>query len=231
MQVSNLPDLLNGHDHIRKNTAGLLEAKEVLIVDIRDFAAIVQDRFMKYIKPVKPGLYYKNNTRPSLVEGTEYYKPNGESFYYTGVYDNINSNLFDIDGKQVLSYEEFKKGNYTDLPQEPINESLLILSVIKEYINEATSSEHYIDFNHEDYIETRYMETEEEIVNLTVKIELILGPLFRKISSFIGEDDFHIYGVSLSGYNLFLSKYIDFRIYDWYRLKEKENDINTGLCD
>lgn len=218
----------------------LTKPSDILVLNMLEHVGhILEPYASKYLEPYVSGLYLKGNINPLLVEGITYYKDfvsdsqakrdklsfNGIPFNSLAEIMQCNKDVYDSRGNIVITAKDlFFNKRFIDIkPSIPVQIIKVAIAVVLEYLNSLNkhTNVNSINYNlnrlvkskHRDLIVKEYYQT--EFINL-----------IDKVAEFVGADSWHIYFYKINGTSLVISKTIDFRIYDWYRIKN-EAELTT----
>lgn len=205
----------------------LTKPSDILVLNLLKYVGHIQEPYAsKYLEPYEKGLYLRGHINPLLHENLAYYKD------FKPIEDKITpikfeslaeimlckNDVYTSSGDVVISAKDlfYNKKFIETKPDIPVQLIKVAVSVILEYLNSLNkyTNVNSINFNlnrlvkqkHRDLIIKEYYQTE-------------LAELLDIVCNFVGKDSWHIYFYKITGTTLILSKTIDYRIYDWYRLK------------
>lgn len=152
------------------------------------------------------------------------------------VIDNIDdilkiaADIYREDGTLVCSKEQLNRyrRHFSRLPSIPAQSVKMAIAVamsrLQSFCPHAILPT--INFNQTDLVTPKY-------AHLVYNDEYSQGfaELLDKIRDITRKSEWNLYFVRITGTNLIIRKGIDWRIYDWYRMKfEKEEKEKEGLC-
>ena len=213
----------------------LTTTKEVLVLDLLEFAINLNGELPSdvFVKPIE-GLYVTGSIEPFIkLDGSADYFPKSKWLSAKNKLTDkkaildCNEDIMDVNGKVVLSIAD-KKRKIKYIKTEPTIPATAIkvcISIVLSYINNLNP--------HTRRRGTTYLL--EQLINSKYHISLVdndsiiekLEHLLDRVMEFVGNDTWNIYFHKVKGSTLIIDKCIDFRIYEWYRIKfEKEDNSN-----
>jgi hypothetical protein len=208
-----------------KNPRELLtKVSGVMVIDLVDKIPLLED-FVQTIKPLEEGIY-------DAISNKLIFSPSKYS------YEDVDSKGISRSLKTLKDFQQAKgvilSKNFT---QKPDKKSLIIrknltnkpftdtrlISVIEKVIDDhfyrlcPYTKTTYNSFNIENLILDKY--SEDEKISIADEVQFTLASVMEQINEFIGLDTWHFYFTQRRGNALVISKTVDYRIYDWYRMK------------
>jgi hypothetical protein len=223
------------HDY-KSHTELLNKVTDVLVIDLAAHTHLLSS-FAEEMTPQPEGLYNSLNNQVA-------FKPNAINYYAV---DKNNSKtllkslqdfqtcvlpIVSEDGKflqKVSPTNLFMRKRLTDTPSTDSRYLDIIHKVVDDYLGtlcphvKSTSN----SYNLSGVLKPGLDDVDKRILLHNLPIDLM--PVIDMISEFVGSDTWHFYFTKQKGTALEISKTVDFRIYDWYcmKFKEQELDINT----
>lgn len=194
-----------------------------LNINVEPFAAALDAYLGNYFLEPPRGIYTIKDLDPVMVEGTQYYtlSDNGQciSKPVTDVSD-LNTEIYTSDGmlvipKHYMLNKDTCLSNYPFLPYRGVKIAIdAIKCEVFNSLKHNKVTQNFLDvvINH---LKPELRQNNSIITEIENVYYTELRTLFDAIDSFIGGDVWHIYGVGSRGANAEVTKYIDFRIYDW----------------
>lgn len=204
----------------------LLETSQLLVIDLVNELINVDSEFLETISiEPEPGLYIAGDIDPfyKLTRNHKLHKLQGDEFY--NELDSFIKTIKEEDSKIKLDEVLYKRIKHliTNKPTVPASSLKIMTCVIMnrihhlcKYTRGSLAKDAY------PYIKPEYR-TEDNIDFL----ETIFDSLIIQILKLIGNDKYHIYFVELKKSVLYIEKTVDFRIYDWYRMKNEYEPTNN----
>lgn len=200
----------------------LLQTTAVLVLDMQaSVYAWPKSPYWDALKKPPVGIYSVGGLNPLTREGMLLYRRGGDALeapVTLKAWQALGESLYTDDGEVVLSWPRYQKNPraYFDTPDERISAYKLYWCVVTEYLSRLSP---YVPALRAPYTPTEFIKDEyiglyEEGSYWSVMDEDLLA-----LDAFVGSDRHHLYFTRLSGYQLIIEKTIDYRIYDWYRLR------------
>ncbi len=205
----------------------LMTPKEVLIVDILDKAISLDDDILDKLIEPKKGLYLPNHLKPILnTEDNNYYFENGNRIIDTEQLLSLEQDVYNKDKEVIMrsSYLKRKKNYILTKPNIPVIAIELMVTFIKNHITTLTD----IPDNRISYHILTLIKPDVDANELLDNVYVSIDDLFIEISNFINKDKTFIYLYETLGTSLMIHKTCDYRIIEYYRLKEELSElVNT----
>lgn len=205
-----------------------LPVEELFTIDLETIAVDLEIAIEEYIKPSPDGIYIKSKLEPIMVDGNEYYTKVNDNYIPVEDINLLTSAVYNKEYKVIIPTTFIKNktnfiSNQSFLPYRGIKITEVIL---KDYINEIlqyTSSNRNIVNKILCHLN---IDVNDELLkeNLLLKIDDVLLETKHVIRKFISRHDWYIYTPRLKDKVFKLEKNMDFRVYEWYRMQESEND-------
>jgi len=212
----------------------LRTTNEVLVIDLLEHALHLEyDPYMISLKDPQPGIYLAGSVDPIIKGNTDYYYRSSLLNDKTKILNfedilNTNEVIVDKDNKIIITPSDIKqKKKYLSLePTVPSMAIKLAREVAIIFLNslckhtkiniERTDLSKYIKEEYHNLIETEAFESE-------------LEKLWLDILKFVNSDTWNIYFIKSKNTTLIIEKSIDYRIYDWYRIKFEKEETDNSL--
>lgn len=208
----------------------LMTPTSVIIIDILDKAVSLNDEILGSCVKPKKGLYFSNNIKPFLnLSDNIYYFENGDKITDVAKILSSEQNIMNKDHEIVLKGEYIKnrKSYILTKPNIPIVAIELIIVFIKNYITTITN----IPDNKMSYSIINLLKPDVNVNEILDSVYVLLDDVFLKITEFIGKDEKHIYLFKEIGTSLLIEKVCDYRILEYYRLKQELHDLKNPNKD
>lgn len=206
------------------NISDLLNPKEVLVLNLLDYISELDIHYSSYFADPYPGIYIANKVEPVLLPNTVYYTDDGIRFTledfeidkYTGSVTDEYGNM--LLSRYVMSMQKSFLSKTPTLPVFAIKIAhIYALSVVDDatpYVRDKTKTTEAI----------RYLKPGGYIYVYNGMFSIALDELLKTISEFINNDIWNIYFIKLNNTDLIIEKSIDYRIYEWHKLKYHSSD-------
>lgn len=204
----------------------LMTSKEVFIVDILDKAISLDDNILNSLIEPKKGLYLPNNLKPILnIEDNDCYFENGDKIIDVNKILTLEQDVFNKDKEIVLKSNYIKKKKHYILtqPNIPIIAIELIVIFIKNYITTLT----HIPDDRISYHILTLVKPDIDVDELLDSIYTSIDDLFIEINGFINNDNTFIYLYENLGTSLMIQKICDYRIVEYYKLKQELQELKN----
>jgi hypothetical protein len=221
------------HDY-KNHTELLNKVTDVLVIDLATYTHLLST-FADEMTPLADGFYNSLNNqlmfRPSV---TNYYSVDKHNVkkQLTSLQDfqTCNTTIVSEDNALVQKATQtslFMRKRLTDTPSTDNRYLDIIRKTIDDYLNTLcphvkSTANSYNLFN---VLRPDIDSSERRILLHNLPIDLM--PVIDVISEFVGTDTWHFYFTKQKGTALEISKTIDYRIYDWYCIKFKEQEMDT----
>lgn len=203
---------------------------QVIVIDLFDHAVSMEDKVQTMFIDPKPGLYLPGSVDP-ILESTKKYTYSNKFPNNIGKVDlnKLCTNAGDIldqTGKIVITEQNIARRlkYFTTAPTVP---AVAIKAASILTINYLTSLCQYTRSKniHQSLEELVKPQFKTEFFKTEYEIQQSLFRLLDSVIEFVVEDTWHMYLTEVKGSTLIIEKGIDWRIYEWYRMKfEKENE-------
>lgn len=229
--------------------------EDILVIDLSKYYAFAKDDIEGFFKERPKGLYVPGITKPFFVEGKVYY--NGDDVKNASprhpdrpdivFQDRVDMSLLKpvtdlkvIRNSRVTWYDEklqvvATKADMmrlckimTDEAPRSIN-TTIVVSIIDRHMVRLCHKHHGSMYHRalDDALDPKYRSE--------MAVDIILrsfGELLDTVDEFIGRNTWSMYSLDVRGTSLYISKGIDWRIYDWYRMKfeaeERKSAVSRG---
>lgn len=203
---------------IRSDT--LLQPIAVFIVNLMDFASMLNIHFGHCFIDPQPGIYFVNQTEPILKPNQNYFT---DSTYRSQTpitsLDNVRENVLDENGLVVIPDYILKqqKKYLRPVPSIPVRSIEFLHRVAQQFIASNVVHQHcsYCERDLYDLVrpEFHYLVSDGTL-------EAGCRGLLDQLHYFMNGDVWNLYYLSRQGTDLCVEKSIDFRIYEWHQNKE-----------
>lgn len=213
----------------------LTKPSDIIIINLLEHIGVIPEPYSsKYLEPYTKGLYLRGNISPLLLEGNTYYKDfkvnkdgkiNAVKFESLAEILLCNNDVYDSRGEVIVTARDlFCNKKFIDTkPNIPVQLIKVGIAVVLEYLNSLNK---YTNVNSINYNLNRLVKSQHRDLIVKEYYQTEFNVLLDIISDFVGKDSWHIYFYKVVGTNLVISKTIDFRIYDWYRMKNESQSDN-----
>jgi hypothetical protein len=194
---SNTKQEYSRHNDYRDINDLLKKSTSVLILDLLNLQYLLNEEQSSWFIQPEMGLYRKGDIKPFIPANDPRFKDKDYKDKFR-IEPLININLLYYLTQYVVDY-------FIPLSNLGIKPRLIGLRVIDRM----------------DYLSDPIHGTDADKLEVKRSRDSILEELFhksiiRQLEDFVGHDIHHIYFVKIVGISLFIEKFIDFRIYDWY---------------
>ena len=205
----------------------LLESKEVLAIDLLPHAQQLSEEYIEALLPAPAGIYITGVINPLFSDTESYYERSqlGIDGYQLKSIEEIlhaKEDIVNSHGELILALRDIRtKGRYLkDHPTIPAIGIKAAVSVVLSYLNSLNKNTNVsvAGFKLEYFIKPEYiwMVTREDY-------SVAFEDLLDTVMDFVDGDTWHIYFCSLKGSTLVIEKTIDWRIYQYYIMTQKES--------
>lgn len=219
----------------------LTKVSAVTVVDLLDKTPLIEE-FARFMLPLPEGLY--SNTTHQMVFSHK------ASHYYSLSPDGNKTKLVTLKDfqrcKNIIINEASGFVQKPDLKTLTIRKNLVetpivdyrLMDVVEKCIDDylyrlcphtrTTLNSYSLDRLIDPKVEGEARQS------LVENLQIMLMSVIDEVSAFVGPDSWHFYFTERKGSSLVISKTVDFRIYDWYRIKweNEEPDADfAGMAD
>lgn len=196
-----------------------------VIISIMNEATQIQYAYGDQLADPPSGLYAAGQMNPSLVNDRDYYEEitiNGVTRLQK-IEDIHNTKNAIYDQKHQLILNKFQSANkdkwLKPYPTVPSTALKIVYHILQLHLDSICP---YKSFNHNttDKI-LRLLKPGSEDLLHSGELENLLQNLLSRISDFIRYDNWNIYFQKFIGCDILIEKMCDYRIYDWYLIKEE----------
>lgn len=234
-------------DNFSSLTDVLNYREEIIPIDLPKYFSSAKEDIAEFLRPMPKGLYLPGNSKPMFVEGETYYDadeirgslpvpPTGKTNFRENVNKDELTPVTDLEQIRkrrttwlnsdldlvVSRYDMVRLSRIlTDKPSRAAD-SVLVASIIDAHMKKKC-----VKFNGSVYHKALFdaLNPQHQSEVALYEIMKCFGELLDVVDEFIGRDAWCIYSLDLRGSSLFISKGIDWRIYEYYRMQfEKEDD-------
>lgn len=207
----------------------LIKTKETLVLNLLDHVVNLDDLYRVdcYEEPRK-GIYLSGSIDPIFYADSKYFWKNDQSVNIPilNIHELLTTfrTVIDSTEKVIIRGDTlFKQRKFLQTqPDIPVMAIKAAVATIIKYLNSLCSFTHVNDISYNLY---RLVKNEyRDLVN-NDEFDVIFYDLVSKVQDFVGEDTWHIYFYKVRGTSIIIQKTIDYRIYDWYRIKYGTEDI------
>lgn len=221
-----------------------LQTTKLLILNALPNAMLIEQQFGQFLTPPPQGVYKIGEVDPCIHSGHSYFFKKKQGTFYSqkgGFVNNpesqiedfeqitdinaVNSTVYDRTGKVVIPEHMMQqKDKYlSSKPTVPYRSILIVELLINKNIHDFSDipNNRYQRFSNriEQHIDPRYV-NEESVDTL----QSICKTLFMRLNEFINNDTWHMYFVKRQQFDIFIEKTIDYRIHEYNRLHNKQDD-------
>jgi hypothetical protein len=209
-------------------TAELLKPTEILVLDLMEYVTFIdKDPYFDALIEPASGVYLAGGFDPIMSMDNPCYpisKMGMEYFAITTIEGMLRCKEVIVNNKGVVIGDVNKVRrivkHMTNEPQLPVVMLKVMMGILTNYLsNLCTRTRHNINVSK--YY--RYIKPEYEYLITEERYETVLDNLIMDIIKFVGKDTYHIYFTRLKGTSVIVEKTIDYRIFEWYQYKAKEN--------
>lgn len=203
----------------------LMNCEGVYIINVLDEAMSLNDDILNRCVKPKKGLYLPNNIRPILnLSDNTYYFENGVKVTDVNEVLSAEKNILNKDQEVILKgvFIKNRKNYILTKPNIPVVAVELIIGFIKNYITTITN----IPDNKFSYSVINLLKPGENgVQDVLDDIYTLLDDVFMRLNEFIGKDQRHIYLFKEIGTSLLIEKICDYRVLEYYRLKQELHEL------
>lgn len=213
-----------------KNMEKLIsKTSEVIIIDLLEHVIrMPEDPCLNALVEPEQGLYLVGQLDPFIsIKNKLFFKSNLEKqiLIPNEILNAKEPIVNEFNEVKITPSDIFTKRNYISTsPSIPSVGIKLTCSIATRHLNELCV---YTKSNIGSARLDELVKPEYQYLIHTYKYEKELSRLLDKINEFVSSDIWHIYFYKIVGTNLVIEKTVDFRIYDWYRLKNEYENQNT----
>ncbi len=199
----------------------LLKTEEILTIPLGGASQRLCLLHGKDLEPNPEGIYIFNTLHPVLLPGQIGYLKNGKTVNFTDILKYVDEDVFNENG--ILKIP----GKVLQNKSKLINQSgffpISALQLLKHNVDKNLQSfcPHSVPFTSAVSYD-RYLKKSAEDLIANGVCDSVLELEIPEIHEFIYKDLWRIYFVKTKTNNLFIEKSIDFRIYDWTKMKYEE---------
>jgi hypothetical protein len=185
-------------------------------IDIRPYVNYLSDKLGHHFTDTANGLYHPSQVEPLLIEG-EYYQMVIDNVLVKICYNGFipTTPVYSLSGKVIVTNSMIRDGMLSPVPYHAVVERDLIVANALDRLDENLAHGYTLKVDTLSYIRDRNEVVNDEVIRVT-------SPLTRTIVNFIDDDANNIYDIECVGYMLYVVKYEDYRIYEWFKYREKE---------
>lgn len=201
---------------------------ETMILPTVAQAAMLEQSNYGILKPYQEGWYLPGESKPLIVAGEQYYKPEGFGYYHLVPVQDVMQEQCDIYnglGVKIIGPETLRNKSKLLTPQPTIpSRGLRLFKDIIDYCIAEPSQ-----WMHTSVYERRIRSAFLDELYDCIDIESVKGGMYNSITQvrhFIGEDVWNYYNTRFYGLDLVIDKCADYRICEWYRLKNPEQETD-----
>ena len=204
------------------------------LVDLQHQSIKLMNEFGDVFVPPKEGLYLEGFVDPILKGNKLYYARKDfqkrKAIKSLDHVIDLDDDIYD-DQKNIVMSRRFinnKKKHLTTRPKISISAIFAIRACILNYLYGVCRYARVgLRLSPESFIIDDFIDKLNE-----KSMESFFSEILEEIHDFIGEDTWHIYFCRTKNTVLVIEKSIDYRIFDWYRLKEQERfDLDSTYFD
>lgn len=220
---------------------------KVLLLDLLEPAVWFEQRCEEMLLPAPLGLYLPNSTQPKILPDTPYYDAQAQLLTSPGYSEQDH---FDVAGARVLTASQQRYLRST--PYLPVRGIDVLVSMVERQIQETRayhqhtaghpSSTFGYEFDKWLKPEYRYEYVIEAIDGQRTQVQNpqhnleayqylqnVLDSFIRQITSFIDDDGWMLYDLSVVGTSLTLTKRIDYRV-DFYNRMHIPGQLTLAIA-
>jgi hypothetical protein len=185
-------------------------------IDIRPYVHYLSDKLGHHLTDTAHGLYHPSQIDPLLIEN-EYYQLVVDNVLVKICYNGFipTTPVYSLSGRTIVTSSMIKDGMLSPLPHHAVVERDLVVATALDRLDENLAHGYTMNVDTLSLIRDRNEKVNDEIFRVT-------SPLTTAIVNFIGDDINSVYDIECVGYMLYIVKYEDYRIYEWFKYKEKE---------
>ena len=208
------------------NNLDLLKTTQTCFLPVFNYAVMIEKQFGDVMIPAAKGIYKVGDIYPSIIPGRQYYsqKINKHNQCITTPVTDFNKvidTIIDESGNVVIPRGMMlNKENYLrNEPSVPSRGLILVELMIKRYIESIAP---WVKCSMQNNRIISNFKAEGMELFTDGHIDKLCESLFAQISTFMGNDVWHIYFVKYSGLDIVIEKSIDWRVHQW--MQEHGND-------
>ena len=213
--------------------------KEAVIFDINKHVIRVLSKLPNYLDALQEtpdGIYIGGNIEPIINFDLPYfYKDFSGANEKTRIKDfkeNLDEvltsgkDIVNASGKIVLQANTARIIRKLMLKEKPSTAMLskMAICMVLSYLNSLSEYTriNYSEYRFENLVKKEYNEVKYEQI-----FEAAFDDLLLEVRDFVGKDRYNFYFYSVKQSSLIIEKSVDYRIYDWYRIKLEEIENQT----
>lgn len=219
------------HDY-RSERELLTKVSGVCVIDLMDKIPLM-DEFYQYMKPLEEGLYNKINNNLVFKADVKYF-----SLDRSGDKKPLNTLADFRNCKETIVNEANNFYQIFDVKSMAVRKNLATkptvdgrcLSIIEKCVDDylyglcphtrTTMNGYPLDKQLKDGLT---LDNKESLVD---NLQVMLCSVIDEVSEFVGHDTWHFYFTKRKGSALVISKTVDYRIFDWYRIKWQAEEVD-----
>ena len=200
----------------------MLKPSAMMVVNLLDHVSTWdKDPYLDCLVEPSSGIYLPSSVNPVLDDNGVYYPQSkyGQDQYRIKDLDsifNLGESIVDKNGIVVFTWVNLKrfKKYITLTPQVPATAIKVAHVIVDDFLRGLCPYTNTPRNKHS----LHQLTTNPDLI-LIEAYEELLDDLIMEVSEFVGKDRYHIYFTKLKGTSLIIEKTIDFRVYDWYRMR------------
>lgn len=201
------------------------------MLNIYDHVVVIENELSEHFNPLPPGTYLKGQLLPVFKPNTHYYTESGllKNTPIVALEDHKEA-ILNVRGEIAIPrYAMQNKAKFlSSEPTMPLQAALLMEAFAKYYLESICP---YATHNH--YAKNLYNLIARESHHMVDDgfIDRAMESLADDIRQFVGKDIWHIYFVKLGTDTVHIEKTIDYRVYKYYELMDKQNESKSERGD
>lgn len=207
------------------------DIEERIILEGYSSAKNLEDVLGPILKKAEDGLYRPSDISPAIRFDGTYFSFDASkkniSEQYTPIFkmEDIHGVVVDAYSKLVLTQAAVARKNEI-LTTEPVLPAIglqVLRTVIDFNINQRLQHVRSLEWHRRRFAD--FFIEDPTIYGITLEgVEAHLGHLISSINHFVGNDTWNYYFVCINGTDIMIEKGADYRICEWYVMKQKEHD-------
>lgn len=206
----------------------LLKPTEILILDLMEYiSGIDKDPYFNALVEPTPGVYLPGSLDPIMSFSNPCYPASKmciPEYAITSIEGMLacGESIVNSKGNLIGDVRKIRRivKHMTDKPQLPVIMLKVMMGVLTNYLGNLCRETRF-SFNVSNY--HKYIRPEYEYLLIEEAYETAMDDLIMDINKFVGRDTHHIYFTKLQATSVVIEKTIDYRIYEWYQYKAREN--------
>lgn len=205
----------------------LLDPTAILILSVYDYVGEIERKVGAHYKQLPPGVYMKGQLLPVLRSGQAYFTESGYSSQKpVTALDGVKEAIVDSNGVVVIPrfMMQQQKQYLQSSPTLPFQTALLLEAYARYHI--ALCSPHVTPGGMSGYARSVHNLFDSSFYKMIDEgyLDTAMQPFVNTLNRFMGPDVWHIYFIKLTNSDLVIEKTTDYRIVEYYKLIDPQNE-------